>query len=123
MLDEAVFAEVLAMAAEAPDGFLDRLLETFRTNAAEDLASLAEGLEAGDATLVAARAHRLKSGGANWGAARFAAACQALESAARANELAEAPALLERIARSARGPCWTTLAERTSARCPGRARL
>ena len=111
-LDEAVFAEVIGMAAEAPDGFLERLLGTFRASAAEDLAGLAAGLEAGDAALVAARAHRLKSGGANWGAARFAAACQALESAARAGELAEVPSLLERVA-EAHATLLEALAERT----------
>ena len=98
-LDEAVFADVLAMAAGAPDGFLERLVATFRDAAQEDLAGLAEGIGAGDAARVAARAHRLKSSGANWGATGLAAACQALESAAKAGELDAAPALLDRVGR------------------------
>ena len=98
-LDEAVFADVLAMAAGAPDGFLGRLVATFRDAAAEDLAGLAEGIGTGDAALVAARAHRLKSSGANWGGVGLAAACQALESAGKAGELDAAPALLERARR------------------------
>ena len=98
-LDEAVFADVLAMAAGAPDGFLERLVATFRDAAAEDLAGLAEGIDTGDAALVAARAHRLKSSGANWGGVGLAAACQALESAGKAGELDAAPALLERARR------------------------
>ena len=98
-LDEAVFADVLAMAAGAPDGFLERLVATFRDAAAEDLAGLAEGIGTGDAALVAARAHRLKSSGANWGGVGLAAACQALESAGKAGELDAAPALLERARR------------------------
>ena len=112
-LDESVLADVLAMAAEAPDGFLERLVGTFRDGAAEDLASLDEGIAAGDAALVAARAHRLKSSGASWGATGLAAACQALESAAKAGALADAPALLERV-RQAHAHLADALAARTA---------
>ena len=94
-LDENTFADVLAMAAEAPEGFLERLVETFREGAREDLAEIERGLAAGDAALVASRAHRLKSSAANWGGARLAARCQTLESAAKADDLDAARAEVE----------------------------
>jgi len=87
VLDRAVYDDVLEMARGAPDGFLARLLASYRTSAAEDVIGIDRGLETGDAALVASRAHRLKSSSANWGASRLAGHCSAAETAARAGDL------------------------------------
>ena len=97
VLDQSVFNEVLVMASQAPGGFYDRLVSKYTEGSAEDISRITAAIENQDADTVSASAHRLKSSSANWGARQMAAACQELESAARAGRLEQATAYLNTI--------------------------
>jgi len=97
IIDEAVYNEVRTMCDQAPDGFYERLVDTYEQGAQEDLNLLASGIRDGDSQLVGARAHRLKSSSASWGASHLAKLCLALESAGKNDSLDNAQALLDQV--------------------------
>jgi len=97
VLDQAVYQEVVSMAAQASEGFYDKLVAKYVSGSTEDIENISTALENKDSATVASSAHRLKSSSANWGAKRMAELCQRLESAAKEGVLDEAPQLLDKI--------------------------
>jgi HPt (histidine-containing phosphotransfer) domain-containing protein len=76
-------------------GLLAALLEAFREQATSDLVTIESAIEAGDATIVARRAHSLKGAAADVGATGVKEVCADLE--ANAAFLGR-PALVARVA-------------------------
>jgi len=94
VLDQIVYSELLAMCAQAPSGFYDKLVDKYKISASDDIANLREGIIEKDGAQIGSCAHRLKSSSANWGGRRMAKACERLEFAGKNNALDEAEELL-----------------------------
>lgn len=93
-LDPVVFGALMEMASQAKADFLPRLIDSYIEGLVSDLEGIAGAIETKDLGAIGSFAHRLKSSSANFGALKLAATCQALESAARAGDLAPACDLL-----------------------------
>jgi CheY-like chemotaxis protein/HPt (histidine-containing phosphotransfer) domain-containing protein len=79
------------------DEFLGEVIDAFLGDAPELIASLRRALDEKNAEEVRRAAHTLKSNGATLGAEGFADQCRALEQLAKAEDLDEAPQLVDRI--------------------------
>jgi HPt (histidine-containing phosphotransfer) domain-containing protein len=77
--------------------FAERILRKYQDRFPEDVEQLRRLAESGDATQLAATAHRLKGAAANIGAPRLTAAFAEIESLGRNNELAQIPTHLQRL--------------------------
>jgi histidine phosphotransfer protein HptB len=73
------------------------ILKDFRADGAVRVARLRNAVARGDPAAVREEAHSIKGSAAQMGAAELAAACQILESDARAGSLGDARAQLETI--------------------------
>lgn len=80
LIDSAVVAELRDLMA----GDLEALLDAFREDSRARLAAARQAWATGDLAELQSEAHSLKGASANLGAAGLAAACAALETAARA---------------------------------------
>jgi GAF domain-containing protein/DNA-binding response OmpR family regulator len=96
VLDPSALARLQAIAPNAEA--LARLVASFLDNGAVLIAKLAEAAGAGDAEALRRHAHTLKSNAASFGATELAERCAALESQARAGDLASAGEAVSRIA-------------------------
>lgn len=97
VLNQTVFSEVWDMCEQAPAGFFQRLLTTYKTDSASDLKLLKEAIDNDDAETVGSRAHRLKSSTASWGAQNLTELLKSLEKSGKSNELKNAPLQLRQI--------------------------
>ena len=79
------------------DDFLAEVVDTFRADAPDLLATLRRALEQGDADELRRAAHTLKSNGATLGAESFSELCRELEEHSRNGDLSGAPELADRI--------------------------
>ena len=79
------------------DDFLAEVIDTFRVDAPNLLATLRRSLEHADADELRRAAHTLKSNGATFGALGLAELCRELEERARNGEMGGAPELTDRI--------------------------
>ena len=79
VLDGFRIAELKLIAQRVPDGFLERIIETYSATAPSLAGSLVTALENGDAATSHSTAHRLKGSCLMVGAARLAAICRAIE--------------------------------------------
>ena len=79
------------------DDFLSDVIDTFRVDAPNLLATLRRSLEQADAAELRRAAHTLKSNGATLGASSFAELCRELEALAKNGEMGGAPELIDRI--------------------------
>lgn len=75
------------------------LLDTFLVDSEERLRLLQRAVDAGEAEALRQAAHSFKGSCSNMGAALLAELCRELEETARREQLAVAPALIERIER------------------------
>ena len=94
VLDQTVYSELLAMCAQAPCGFYDKLVDSYQVSASEDIENLRAGILENNGEYVGSCAHRLKSSSANWGGRRMAKACELLEFAGKDDALVGAEKLL-----------------------------
>jgi histidine phosphotransfer protein HptB len=76
---------------------LTELVDAFLEEAPQTLAELRRGGDQRDAALVGRAAHTLKSNGSTFGAVELTSLCRRLEAAARADELADAADLIDRV--------------------------
>jgi PAS domain S-box-containing protein len=79
------------------DEFLSEVIDAFLSDAPELIASLRSSLADANAEDLRRAAHTLKSNGATLGAEAFAELCRTLEHLAKADDLGEAPQLVDRI--------------------------
>jgi PAS domain S-box-containing protein len=96
-VDPAALSSIRSMDPDGSVGLLGRLITSYVSHSANDLASLQQGAGLGDMEALRKTAHRLKSASHNVGAKGLAALCQSLEAAARAGEPQEATALVEAV--------------------------
>jgi HPt (histidine-containing phosphotransfer) domain-containing protein len=97
VVDPEVLGPLVARLGDRAPAFLASLLTTWETETAARLAALEAAVPAGDADEVARAAHAVKGGSASLGAVRLAAACDRLEAAGRAGDVAALPALLDGV--------------------------
>ena len=94
-LDDAVLAALQdVMEDEYPT-----LLDTFVVDSEERLRMLHQALDEGNAQELRLAAHSFKGSCSNMGASLLAGLCKQLEDCARREQLEQAPALVEQIAR------------------------
>ena len=86
--------DMLQRIGPADGSLLAGLIDTFITQAPENLANVAAAVSAGDAASLHQAAHRLKGSAANMGVVGVAAICAKLEDLAHTGRLAQAPALV-----------------------------
>jgi HPt (histidine-containing phosphotransfer) domain-containing protein len=79
------------------DEFLGEVIDAFRADAPELVATLRSSLDSGNSGELRRAAHTLKSNGATLGAEQFAELCRALEHRAKEGELDGASELVDRI--------------------------
>ncbi len=96
-LDRKALDNIRALQQEGAPDILDKIIGLYFDNTPKLLQSLEEALAEGDAEALSNAAHTLKSSSANLGAAKLAAACEALETQARANDLDDAQTRLVEI--------------------------
>jgi CheY-like chemotaxis protein len=87
---------LVALVGDDPE-VVGKVLQAFRNSAVQVAAELTRGVRAGAAPVVAAAAHRLKSGARSIGAQRLADLCVALEEAAQAGPAETLAALLPNL--------------------------
>ena len=92
-IDPAALANLKAIGG-GDGAFVVELIAMFREDSPPRLDGIAADLARGDATGVAKNAHSLKGSGANFGAERFRALAQSIESAGKSGDLAGVPAML-----------------------------
>jgi signal transduction histidine kinase/CheY-like chemotaxis protein len=97
VLDPSALARLQSIVPNAEA--LARLVTSFLDNGAVLIARMAEASGAGDAEALRRHAHTLKSNAASFGATELAEHCAALESQARAGDIAGAGEAVSRIAR------------------------
>ena len=95
VLDAKAIAGFREMEAESGQSMLAGLIEIFLSSTPASFREARVALEAGDHARLNQAAHLLKGSCANFGAERMRTACERLEIAARAGDLANAPALLD----------------------------
>ncbi|HXG63688.1 MAG TPA: ATP-binding protein [Blastocatellia bacterium] len=98
VFDASVLARLGSLAGERKKALLTNLIDLFLEDTRQGLNSLQGAAGAGDAGVVAAAAHKLKSSCANLGAKRMAEICQILEAKGNAGSLQEADMLVGLLA-------------------------
>ena len=96
-LDQSALANIRALERPGTPSLLGRVVERYVTDAARLYGQMQTALAGCDAAALARAAHTLKSASANVGAHRPAALCKALETGARAGDLAGCAPLLEQL--------------------------
>ena len=97
VVDPEVLGPLVARLGDRAPAFLASLLTTWETETTARLAALEAAVPTGDAGEVTRAAHAVKGGSASLGAVRLAAACDRLEAAGRAGDVAALPALLDGV--------------------------
>lgn len=95
--DPAILDSIRAFQRQEKQELLPRLVNSYRTSSPELMASIKSGIEAGNASAVSFAAHTLKSSSAILGMTALAEGCRKMESAGRAGDLSNAPALMEEV--------------------------
>ncbi|HEX2108107.1 MAG TPA: response regulator, partial [Rubrobacteraceae bacterium] len=98
LLDWSVLAGLRELQDEGEPDVLSELIELFITEASAQLVSLRKAVEAGDAQSVERIAHTIKGSCGNMGAVGMETLCNELEQLGRSRDLADAPALVSRLA-------------------------
>lgn len=93
-IDPAALANLKAIGG-GDASFVEELVVMFREDSPPRLDGIAADHARGDAAGVAKNAHSLKGSGANFGAERFRALAQAIETAGKSGDISGVPALLE----------------------------
>lgn len=97
IVDQSIMEQLRSLAPSPDhDGFIAGMFQSFALMISPSLAIMRAALTAGDAKALRSEAHKIKSVGAALGAARFAAACQALEGTP-ASAPAEITPLIEQV--------------------------
>jgi PAS domain S-box-containing protein len=96
-VDYSVLKGLRERQVEGKPDILKELVELFLEDTPNQLKTLKEAAEKGDASSVERTAHTLSGGSGNLGAVRVAAICAELEEIGRSGDLAPAPALLSRL--------------------------
>ncbi len=96
VLDRAALADLLAMTGGDP-AFLAELIDTYVADTPQQLATIRQSLESGDAEAVRRAAHSLKSNSATFGATALARLCQELEERAKRGALNDAAELVSLV--------------------------
>jgi CheY-like chemotaxis protein/HPt (histidine-containing phosphotransfer) domain-containing protein len=96
VLDAAKLHGLRAMVG-GDETFLAEMIDTFFEDAPRLLADLRRAVEQGDGAKARLAAHSLKSNGADFGAKRFAALCQEMETLGKSGALGGATELLSQI--------------------------
>ena len=99
MAAEHLGGSVLATLRDVMENEYPVLLDTFIVDSEERLRGLQQGLEGADAQALRLAAHSFKGSCSNMGASLLAGLCKQLEDCARREQLEQAPALVEQIAR------------------------
>ena len=95
VLDRAALADLLAMTGGDP-AFLAELVDTYVADTPQQLATIRQSLESGDAEAVRRAAHSLKSNSATFGAATLAELGAQIEARGKGGELAGTDELVAR---------------------------
>ena len=93
-IDPQSLDELRALSGEAGEDLLPRIIQMFLEDAPQALADLRGALALADARAVAHLAHTVKGSGAYFGAYQFQELCNAMETAAKAGDLAPVADLL-----------------------------
>jgi two-component system, sensor histidine kinase and response regulator len=95
VLDRAALADLLAMTG-GDAAFLAELIDTYVADTPQQLATIRQSLESGDAEAVRRAAHSLKSNSATFGAATLAETGAQIEARGKTGELAGTGELVAR---------------------------
>ena len=112
-LDPAALANLLDI-TRGDAAFVDELVDTFLSDAEEQLAALRDAVAAGDDAAIQRPAHSLKTNSLNVGATTLADLTKALEVDARAGSVPDARPRVEAVAAEFGAVREALLAERTS---------
>lgn len=97
VLDQEVIASLRELQAEGEPDLIGELVELFVEDMPARIAELRQALRTGDLPAVASAAHSCKGSSSNLGANALAAACDALEKAAKARTAANLAPLLAEV--------------------------
>jgi CheY-like chemotaxis protein/HPt (histidine-containing phosphotransfer) domain-containing protein len=97
-LDGSALDSLVSLDRDGSRGVLERLTESFLTEAAARVAELREATAAGDAEAVRRAAHRMKGSALYFGAVEVTNLCRALEEGGRAGDVGGMAQYVERLA-------------------------